>query len=72
MRPIQAGGSLDPQNVGLGILAALRVFRHIQLSGTAFSYVRAIWSHARRVVPRWSPDLGGVLRRSARPYGGSH
>ena len=52
------GPPLDPQNVGLGVFAAQRVLKRIELSGTAFSHMRVVWSRACRVVPNWSPDRG--------------
>src|SRR5450755_570240 len=50
---------LDPQNVGSGTFAAQRVLKRVELSGTAFSYMRVVWSRARRVVPKWSPESRG-------------
>jgi hypothetical protein len=51
------GATLNPQNVGLDVFAAQRASVRIQLSGTAFSHMRVVWSRAWRVVPG-GPQIG--------------
>jgi hypothetical protein len=43
---VVSAATLDPQNVGLNAFAAQRAFKRVELSGTAFSHMRGVWSRA--------------------------